>query len=246
MRFFVLFLFPFYSLAQTDTLQGFIALGGQLTQGNYKSYTEYFQSNLSVSSDKNEWSIAPSFRYTKNEANNISQIKEKELYSNESYTRKFNRWRFLVFSEYEQSYLRKIQFRGNFGTGMGYKIYKNNKNEIDISSVVLPEYYESMLNEINNYSSIRSSTRLHFEYSFSNITISSVFIYQAPIITRGNVEISPSNNTNMRSTTNFDVQIKKQISLGFMVDYIYQSYAAFVSKLSPDDLTFTFYLKYKI
>ena len=122
----LLIFIPFLSFSQTYSF----TVGGNFTSGNLLSYGLNLRSNINSNVDKvNQISFTPSFDYG-NMANAQGQFKmnRRELLSIVNYERSKNKLKFYVYSEIENSYLRKIRIRGSLGTGFSIKIIKNEKN----------------------------------------------------------------------------------------------------------------------
>ena len=231
-----------------DTIAGSVAAGGTVLSGNFNSYTVNANTDWRGRHGKNEWDIAPSFRYT----NNTGVLKEREFYATESYFYRFTpHFKFLVFSEQEHSWLRKTLFRGNLGVGISYRFLHTQVITIEGSEAILPDFYLSITNPKRDYFAIRPSTRLKIRVEYYPLRFETINMVQPEALGWGLTGhyqiIDQRNNINFRSVTTLDVAIKKGFSAGGRLDFIYQTYPVLVdARIKPYDLTFVFYLKYQL
>ena len=244
------------TICNRDTLHFNILVGGQLTAGNFNNFGFSASSDLRKVHKRDFWSVSPSFRITMLKSSSTSksyQKKELEFYSNQSYERKYDKWKFILFSEIEHSYLRKVKFRTDIGIGGGYQFINNKRVLIDLTEVILPDFYISDTMSRDNFT-LRSSTRLKFILRLDPVTISSINLFQPELcgwdFLNGHI-INPADNINFRSTTTIDVMIKRGFSIGGKLDYIYQTYPHFISensvvKISPYDIVTSVYIKWTI
>lgn len=246
-----LFLFLSVNLMASDTssIKGYVLLQGNYTSGNYNTYTIGSKFDIRYNSGNSIFEIFTSFKYTENgyirEISNPQRdsfvLKENEKYDVISYAYIHNRFKFIMLSEQEQSYLRKIKSRYNLGVGIGYKFIATKNMYFEISEVLLPEQINYTISN-DDITSIRYSTRAKFIYNKKPICISNISLFQPNIWNSKGVDYSE--NLNIRNSSTFDVSIIKDLSLGLSDDYIMQSY---VHKIFPNkrsyDNTLTFYLK---
>ena len=245
------------SITKCDTSLRFnILAGGQITAGNFNNFGFTTCAELKKVNHRNYWTISPTFRITMQKAagDSVYRKKELEFYSNQAYERKYDKWKIIVFSEIEHSYLRKVKFRTDFGVGGGYQLIRGKNVFLEITEVILPDVYISDTASRDNFT-LRSSTRLKFVVKLDPITISSINLFQPELCGwdfKGYI-ISAGENINFRSTTSIDVAVRKGVSIGGRLDYIYQTYPHVISeelrskvKISPYDIIASFYIKYTI
>jgi len=199
--------------------------------------------------------------------------KQNEFYMSSHISHRFSQdWKIMLFSEIEHSQLRKENLRYNIGIGPSWKLINTHsispktKEErsvlFEISDVVMIDYYESMilyntLPQRDNLS-LRTSLRIKFLCKRGIATFSSIQLFQPSIVTwtkNTNEDIGWADNTNFRSINSLDFRIIGNLCVGVSLDYIYQSYLNYVAKdpavkqtgiyLSPEDVSFCFYIKYK-
>ena len=238
--------------AQTDTtkISGNIAIGGNITGGNYSSYTLYLKSELNKQwiKDNKQLSWMPNFQYSKLTTNGISQVREREAYSLFNYTKKWQHWKFMLSNESEYSYLRKVDFRGSLGVGFAYRFLRGEINQLDISEIILPEVMVS--NSGNQYDNLstRISTRIKYIYNDKKIKISSITLIQPPVYTqqRHGEFVEFKDNLNLRSNNTAEVMIRKSTTIGIGNEVIYQSYNTYINNnIKPLDYSFYFFIKFQ-
>ena len=242
-----LLILPAYVFAQ-DTISGSVAAGGQILSGNMNRYTFNANTDWGGRHLRNDWDIAPSFRYTYVNG----ALKEREVYAAESYFYRFTpHFKVLVFSEQEHSLLRRTTFRGNLGIGVSYRFVHTKVLLIEASEAILPDFYLSLTNRAFDNFTIRPSTRLKIRVDYSPLRFETINMVQPEALGWGltghyNI-IDQKSNINFRSSTTLDVAIKKGFSVGARLDFIYQTYPHLVdAKIQPYDLNFVFYLKYQL
>lgn len=248
MKRFLLFvlLIPTYIFAQ-DTISGSVSAGGQVLSGNFRMYTLNASMDLHGRRLRHDWAISPLFRYT----NNTGVLREREAYCTEAYFLRFTpHVKFMVFSEQEHSWLRKVLFRANLGIGGSFKFIHTKVFTVEASEAILPDFYLSITNVRRDYFAIRPSTRLKIRIESYPVRFETINMVQPEIAgweLSGHYDIIDQKfNTNFRSITTLDIAIKKGFSVGTRLDFIYQSYPHLVDpNIKPYDLTFIFYLRYQ-
>lgn len=249
MRILLLFLLilPVCVFAQ-DTISGSVTAGGQVLSGNMNRYTFNTNTDWTGRHLKNDWDIAPSYRFTYV----TGILKEQEFYSTESYFYRFTtRFKVLVFSEQEHSLLRKTAFRANLGIGLSYRFIRTKVILIEASEAILPDFYLSSTNNKFDNFAIRPSTRLKIRIEYYPLRLETINMVQPEALgweLAGHYRIiDQKSNINFRNSTTLDVAVKKGFSIGSRLDFIYQTYPHLVdSRVQPYDLNFVFYLKYQL
>ena len=262
---FLLF-FSLPAIGKQDSIKYSISLAAQFSDGNIKSNSLNGNGSLSGKINRIDWSLEPTYRYLYAYPYPITPIsvpvKQDEFYMPSHISYRFkNDWKLIGFSEYEHSQLRKIQHRINLGIGVGKKIISSKKIIYELSGVVLPGFYQSMaiknaLPQRNNFS-IRISIRSKFIFKADNFLVTSIFIFQPAVYSVYYDNNGPvpgwKDNINIRNTNSIEFPLFKNLFFGVEADWIYQSYLEFISDnltkkdfyISPRDLYFSFYIKYK-
>lgn len=226
---FCLFLvLPFGTLAQT--IKGSFALGGDANFGNFNSVGLTLRSELKKDTGDYTWAISPNYRWSKQSKPGESEyIKyEDELYLTSSLTKRWGNWKILGFNENERSYLRKIDLRISGGFGLGHSIIKNKNWDVNLSEVILPEYYWSGVNtEWNNFT-VRASSRFKAEFNSKSFNFSSITLFQPAIFSSR--EVSFSDNLNLRSSNQVSYKIASGREIGLVYIGTYQGYPYYISK----------------
>jgi hypothetical protein len=221
---------------------GFAQVGFSASGGNLILYTTSFRGEIKQESPIIEWSTNASFLYGINLTGGEKKTQNRESYLSAAFYRRWGNWKIVLFSENENSFLRKTIYRGNIGFGGAYKILSKSGFEIDISQAVMPEFYFSD-NRVNDRITFRSSTRLNFTWSKGPFKLSSATLIQPAIYT--SPEVSSKNNFNLRSNTLLEVKTYKGISLGISNETIVQTYSSYLyPNLKPYDYRFEFIVKY--
>lgn len=250
--FLVLFLFfCTFCFSQTDSskLKLNLSIGGNYTGGNFNLYTLFVKSSISKSWNKNEVSFSPNFQYSQISNDRINfKLREREVYYNLSYTKRWDNFRVLIYNEAENSFLRKIDFRGSLGIGAGVKIFKSDNLELDISEMILPEFLISNFgNDFDNFA-LRLSTRLKFVYSQNNFKLSSITLFQPSLYTikNGDEIVYFKDNLNLRSLNSLEYSPLKWFSIGLNNEIIFQTYSNSIdSNVSPIDYNFSIFFRFK-
>jgi hypothetical protein len=254
MKNYILLLFSIISLSifgQTDSSNFKVntILGGNFSGGNFNLYSFYIKSSFSKSWVSNEVNFSPNFQFSKiaNDKRNFL-LREREFYYTLSYTKRWTKLRFLFYNESENSFLRKVDFRSSLGTGFGYKVFKDNNFELDISEMILPEFLISNFGSDFDNFAIRISTRFKIAYVKKGFKISSITIFQPSVYTikNGHNLIPFVDNINLRSNNTIDYSPVNWFSIGLGNEVIYQTYSSSIdSQISPIDYTFFLYFRFK-
>jgi hypothetical protein len=252
LKFLFLFLFFWTScFSQDDSSKVKLSLsvGGNYTGGNFNLYTLFFRSNISKNWRKNEISFSPKIQYSKTSNDRINfKLRERELYYNLSYTKRWNNFRVLVYNEVENSFLRKVDFRGSLGVGAGLKIFQSKKLELDITEMILPEYLISNFGTNFDNFALRLSTRFKMIYSQKNFRLSSISLFQPSLYTVKNASqiIRFQDNINLRSVNSIEYSPLNWFSIGLNNEIILQTYSSSIdSKISPIDYNFSIFFRFK-
>lgn len=225
-----------------------VSLGGNATIGNFGSQALILRKNLEWNFKKIELSWSPKFQISQISTNGAYKLREREIYSTFSLTHRIDKWRILFFNEIEHTYLRKVDLRTSLGIGLGKKLIKNKSIELDISEVLLPEFMISQFGKQYDNFALRSSTRLKFVWTKNIFKFSSITLFQPSLLTykNGGQFIQFSDNINLRTVNNIEVNPMKWVSFGVGNEIIYQSYPNYVDPLvKPIDWIFFFTIKYK-
>jgi Protein of unknown function, DUF481 len=267
---FIFCLLSISSFAKSDSLSLNISIGGNYQHGNSNTSTISGSVNLLGFGSNHYWSFSPTWKYVvidKSPSVSASSY-QNEFYSVQSYNwESQKRIKWLVFSEAEHSQLKKIDVRFNLGGGASCNLIKSKSVEVYFSEAILPDIYQTIpigvigIKNRDNMS-LRLSSRLKMTYkSKSGVSFSTIEMFQPSVWSNdfSGQEIMTKDNTNFRSTNQVDIPINKMISVGFTLDYTYQSYLEWInnqyidkitknkpSDLSPSDVTTTFYLKVKL
>ena len=235
--------------SDTTSIKGSLMLQGNYAFGNYNNYTLGSKLDLRYAVKHSLFEITTSIRYTKtgyirqatNPGSDSFVLKENEKYNVLTYAHYWGKLKLLIFSEQEQSYLRKINIRYSVGAGLGYKFLDKKGVIFEISEVLLPEQV-NYLDKSYDITSLRYSTRIKFVYCKHPFKLSCINLVQPALWNSQNVDYT--DNFNIRSSTTADIFIVKNLSIGLTNDFVLQTY---VTKIFPNkrsyDNTITFYLK---
>lgn len=229
------------TIVKTDLL-----LGINLSGGNRPMYGGNIRSNLSIIHNAWETNVSPSFTLNYvTDSNGDLMVQRRELYNSLSISHTIsNKWKIIGFSEFDNSFLQKIDMRVNLGVGPGFK-YKTDKGEIHISEVLLVERLNSRVEDINDYFILRASTRIKLIYKSDLYTITSTHLIQPAIYT--DQDISKSEHMIYRTNSKIDFSLSKKVSTGLTYDTILQRYTAFsTGTIKPFDWNSSFFISYKL
>lgn len=224
------------------------SLGGNFTSGNLLSYGFNTKSNLNYNLSKNNQIVfTPSFDYGRiSNQQGVFELRRKELLSILNYERTEGRLKFYIYSELENSFLRKIKLRGSFGTGISYKLNKSESTNFDISQFILPELYLSSFSNQRDNWAIRSSTRIRFSKTFEKNKYSSQILFQPAIYTQmiDGTKVKMKNNTIIRINSSYEYILSKNLSIGFSTDVVVQTYSSFINPMvKPFDTNMNLYIR---
>jgi hypothetical protein len=210
------------------------SVGANLFGGNWESYLVNTQFSIGQDSTAISWGLAPSMTFGQVKRDDGEwHTNQREFYVTGNATRKWNRNRIIAFGEAENSYIKRIQFRGAIGFGYGFDCIKTQKVNLLISESYLIETYQSEVNQIKNLTSIRLSTRIKFEY-IGKVKITSVTLFQPSISSAPPVQFN--DNLNIRTSTSFDYPISKQMTFGLQFNGYLSTYSSYVdSNVKPFD-----------
>lgn len=243
MKFIYLLLIPFVSFSQVT---GNISLGGEFHSGNYTAYSMNFTANIKNDTSLIKWYVNPTFKYSEKTPlykDNLI-VYEREFYINSGLAYKTDPYnKIFMFSEVENSIIRKIDLRASLGFGYG-KYANIGKVKFALSEVILPEYYSS---NFYSHNSIRSSTRLKIETNIKGINISSITLFQPAIVTIPYIQWT--DNICARSTNTISYNIIPKLLLGFSYIMTYDSYSSNSYKdtntpVTAKQIMSNFYIKY--
>jgi len=223
-----------------------LLLGINLSGGNRPMYGGNIKANLSIIHNAWETNISPSFtlNYT-TDSDGVLQVQRRELYNSLSVSHVLSdKWKFIGFSEFDNSFLQKIDLRFNAGVGPGFR-YKTDKSEISISEVILAERLNSKIEEINDYFVLRASTRVKFICKTNFCKITTIHLIQPAIYT--DQDISMNKHMIYRSNSRIDFNISKKVTTGLTYDTIYQAYTSYmIGSVKPFDWNSSFFISYKL
>jgi hypothetical protein len=223
-------------------------VGGNFTSGNLKSYGINLRSNYNSNlQNKNQLVITPSFDYgvISNQLG-VYELRRREILTIVNYERSLGNFKFYIYNEFENSFLRKIRIRGSFGTGLSYKFISSETTNFDISQLVLPEIFQSSFSNVRDNRAVRLSTRIRFSKKFSKYRYSTQFLFQPSVYTelKNGGRVSTYNNTNIRLNNTFELILSKTISIGSNADFILQTYPSYInSNIKPYDTNVNLFIK---
>lgn len=217
---------------------GNLSIGGEMIRGNANNLMADIRSEIKSDSLKVNFNVSPSFRYAYliNERRTLN----RETYMSSSLERKWHRLKLIAFNENENSYNRKIRYRGSLGIGAAYQLINNQNFKIDVSEIILPE---AIFLEDVSRTSIRLSTRIKVAYQKSNVKFTSITLLQPSVYSLP--EISLKNNFNARTTNFFEVAFAKNFSFGAGFDAVMQTYPSYIdNEVKPLDTRTYCLIKY--
>jgi len=223
-----------------------LQLGINLSGGNRPMYGGNIKANLSIIHNAWETNASPSFRLSYiTDSNGDLVVQRRELYNSFTISHILsNRWKLIGFSEFDNSFLQKIDMRFNLGVGPGFR-YKTDKGEVHISEVFLAERLDSKVEQINDYFLIRASTRIKLVYKTNLYTITSIHLIQPAIYT--DQDINKSEHMIYRTNSKIDFNLSKKVTTGISYDTIFQRYTAFsTGVVKPFDWNSSFFISYKL
>lgn len=244
MRIFLALIFILLTNQSLGQVKGFLSFGGDLNSGNFNSIGLTARGELKIDTNLKQFVISSAYRWSEQSSGNNELKKyEDELYLTSNLSRSIKNWKVLGFAEAERSYLRKIDLRSSAGLGAGYEIFNGKGWSINISEILLPEYYWSDVNSQWNNFTIRASTRFKIEYESVIIKITSVSLFQPSIFSSR--ETSFLYNLNARNNTAVSVKIANKYEVGLSYVLTYQGYPAYInSTIRPTQQNSSVFLKY--
>ncbi len=234
MRLLILSIALMLSQLSNGQIAKILSLGADGSKGNFSSLGLTVKSEIKKDSGQYTWSINPNYRWSEQSpyGSHDMNLYENEFYNTANLAKSIGKWKVLVFNEEERSFQRKINFRGSLGIGLGHSIIKNKSINFNISEVILPEYYSSSSNSDMNNFTIRSSTRIKFDYAKSIFKLASITLFQPAIYSDRNVSFH--DNLNIRSTNSVSISVTKKYSVGLLYVLSYQGYPYYINKaVSP-------------
>lgn len=234
--------------AQTDSLKTTwnLQLGGNLSGGNFQQYTLNSRLQFTLNKGPHEWSLQPGGQYSLIQGATGLALRERELLVNTQYTHRLGRFRWILYTEGEHSYLRKVDLRGSSGLGLGYKPINSKRLELDGSLLLMPELLLSSLGPAFNNFAIRASTRIKLQYNRGGLRVSQTTLIQPAVysIKEGDKLIQPRDNFNLRSITLLDLTVTKWFLIGVSGEVIVQTYTSSINPLvKPLDYTVSLHIK---
>jgi hypothetical protein len=230
------------SFAACDSLTNAVSIQGIYTSGNFNNYSVGFRTDTKFTKGYNNFEFSTSGKLTEIKTTPTANysLKEKEAYSNLTYSFSKLNNKFLIFTENEYSYLRKINWRGNLGVGYGFKFLNKNNNIFEVSEAILPE--RIIYKNKSELTSVRVSTRIKillnkYPFSLSCITLLQPNLYN-------DAYVNWSDNMIVRNSTSVSVSVTKQIGIGIINDYVMNTYT-YYAKLNNKsyDNSMNFFVK---
>jgi hypothetical protein len=249
-KLFLLFLgFSSYSFAsdkdslisKLDSVKTTIGFNAAQNSGVFTSYVLGTNFDSKYKFNKDVLEVYGMARVNNSFSSGSFQTKENEGYISISYSYRYNDLKYILFSENEYSFLRQIKSRNNIGIGFGYKFNINGSGYIEISEAIMPEkiiYYQTQI------SIIRYSTRfkLHIDL-WKGASISNIAYIQPPIWSSDGVMWSE--NMIMRNNLTFNFMSIKNIEIGLMDAFIYETYPIFLNRQNTNNNLLTISIKTK-
>jgi hypothetical protein len=241
MRLLFFLIWFFNSFTVISQVSKSFSLGSSFNFGNLNSININTQSSFSKDTGKLNWSLSPIFQYTLIRQSQKYVTFEREAFITSSVSHQYGKWKLIGFADMENSFLRKVLFRGSFGLGVGYTLVDIKNWKFTVSEVLMPEYFLSEDKNVGQRFTLRPSTRIKLKYS-NKINFESITFFQPPIWTSGNIPFK--NNINFRTTNTVDVPVAKRLSLGaqFMMQ-LFTLPAYFDSSIKMMDSRILFILK---
>jgi hypothetical protein len=212
-----------------------LSLGADGARGNFSSLGLNVKAEIKKDTGKYAWSINSNYRWSEQSPYGTTSMNlyESELYTTANLTKDLGRnWKLMGFTENEKSFQRKINLRSSVGLGFGLSIIKTKKCTLNISELILPEYYSSSSNADMNNFTVRASTRFRFDAIHSLVKVSSITLFQPAIYS--DRQVSFNNNLNIRSTNSITLSLNKKYSIGLLYVLSYQGYPYYINKaVSP-------------
>jgi len=219
------------------------SVGANLFGGNWESYLLNSQFSIGQDSTNVTWNVSPTFVYGKIRKDENWQVNQREFYLTGNATKKWNRQRVIAFGESENSFLKRIQFRGAVGVGYGYDIINTPKTSLLISESYLIETYVADQPSVKNLTSMRLSTRIKFEYK-GKVKFSSITLFQPAI--HSNRSLDFENNINLRANNSIEFPLNRKFTIGLQFNGFLSTYSSYVdSNVKPFDYNSLLVFKFK-
>lgn len=222
-----------------------VSLGLMMNGGNNPLYGGSIKPSFSHESTKWEYAINPNFMMNYASVDDKISLVRREGYLVTTVFNKHDKWKLGAISEVEHSFLKKIDIRFNAGMGPSFKLVKNKEFELSFSEYILVEGVKVTDMNMNNYVSVRTSSRIKVFYTRKSFTLSSINLIQPVIYT--NQEVSTANMFIFRTTNKVDFNVAKSVALGIQIDGRYDAYPTYLnSTILPFDWTSVIALTYQI
>jgi len=212
-----------------------LSLGADGTRGNFSSLGLTVKTEIKKDTGKYSWAINSNYRWSEQSpyGKTSMDLYESEFYTTANLTKSLgNNWKLTAFTEDENSFQRKINLRSSVGLGFGLTVIKTKKCTLNISELILPEYYSSSSNADMNNFTVRASTRFRFDAIHSLVKVSSITLFQPALYS--DRQVSFNNNLNIRSTNSIVLSLTKKYSIGLLYVLSYQGYPYYINKaVSP-------------
>lgn len=222
-----------------------ISFGLMMNGGNNPLYGGTLKTLFSYDSPKWEYAITPHFLMNYASVDDKISLVRREGYLVTTVFNKHDKWKLGIISEVEHSFLKKIDLRFNVGAGPSFKLVKNKELDVSFSQYVLTEGMKVTDRSMNNYVSIRTSSRIKVIYIRKNFSVSSINLIQPVIHT--NQDVGSADLFIFRTNNKIDFNVAKSISLGIQIDGRYDAYPTYLnSAILPFDWTSVIALTYRI
>jgi hypothetical protein len=223
-------------------------VGGNYTSGNLNSYGLNIRANYnSNTQNRNQLVFTPSFDYgVISNQSGAYELRRKEILSILNYERTMGNFKFYIYNETENSFLRKIKLRGSFGTGLSYRFISSETTNFDISQLILNEIFQSSFSNKRDNWAVRMSTRIRFSKKFVKYKYSSQLLFQPSVFTEmmDGTRVSTYNNTNIRLNNTYEIILSKNVSIGVNGEFILQTYPSYVNPIiKPYDSNMNIFVK---
>ena len=222
-----------------------LSFGLMMNGGNNPLYGGSIKPSFSYESNRWEYAINPSFMMNYASVDDKISLVRREGYLVTTVFKKYDKWKLGAISEVEHSFLKKIDIRFNAGTGPSFKLIKNKEFELSFSEYILVEGIKVANKNMNNYVSVRTSSRIKVLYIHKNFTVSSINLIQPVILT--DQEVSTADLFIFRTTNKIDFNVAKSVALGIQIDGRYDAYPTYLNNaMLPFDWTSVIALTYRI
>jgi hypothetical protein len=222
-----------------------LSFGLMMNGGNNPLYGGSLKPSFSYESSKWEYVINPNLIINYASVDDKISLVRREGYLVTTVFRKYDKWKLGAISEVEHSFLKKIDIRFNAGAGPSFKLIKNREFELSFSEYVLVEGVKVTDMNMNNYVSVRTSSRIKAMYIRKSFSVSSINLVQPVIYT--DQKISTADLFIFRTINKIDFNVAKSIALGIQLDGRYDAYPTYLNNsILPFDWTSVIALTYRI